>query len=738
MKKLILAEKPSVGRDIARGLGGKFDKKDGFLESDSYIVSWAFGHLIELCSPEEHDEKWGKWSYDTLPVLPDSFRYKPTKSGIGQFRVIKDLIARKDVESVVNCGDPGREGELIQRLILFKAGCKKPVLRFWTSKALTPEAVQEGFSRLYPSANYDRLYDSALARQQADWIVGMSCSRAVSLAIGGKGNVYSIGRVQTPVLRIIVDRENEIRNFVPQDYWTLAARFHHAGGDYEGRWFPGKGGEDRDEGEIPEESASEDKSFRIKTEAEAVAIAKKVEGATGSVLSVEKKDKADAAPLLFSLTTLQQEMNRRHGFSAQKTLDVAQTLYEEKQILSYPRTESQHLNEEMAGQCQDVLRRLRMSGIPFSPDKCTVSAKNKRVFDSAKLTDHHALIPLGWAAGLTDDQTKLFETVARRFIAAFYPPYKYKTTRVVTGVESHQFLSQGKIVSDPGWREVWGSIDKDADLPPLAAKDPVKTGKATIEAKKTVPPSRYSDASILAAMANAARFVTDAELKKVLKETSGLGTPATRAAILQTLIDRGYIERSKKTLVPTGKGMHLIESLRGEKIADPAYTALWEQTLDEIASGRAGGLKEFRSAVASDVTAFVGRAQGIKRGPGAGVSATSGGGGNGTGKEVGLCPACRSTVEEWDKGYSCTAGREKCGFIIWKDALKRCKGRKLTARQASDLLAGKAITLKGLTSKEGKKFDCMGVLGEYQQPGGKSGWGVNLRFEKDASSGRGA
>lgn len=740
VKELILTEKPSVGRDIAKGLGQTFRKGDGYLESDRYVISWAFGHLIELCSPGEHDPKWEKWSHDQLPILPAAFRYKTTKAGSKQFAVIKELIQRKDVSHIINCGDPGREGELIQRLIMFKAGNKKPVLRFWTSKALTSDAVQEGFQNLHPSADYDRLYDSALARQQADWIVGMSCSRAVSLSIGGQGNVYSLGRVQTPVLRILVDRENEIKRFVPQNYWTLTAKFGHPKGQYEGRWFSGK--EDQaDKADLGEEAAVDAAmSTRIHSEADAKAIERQIQGRMGTVLSVDKKDKADLPPLMFSLTTLQQEANRRYGFSAQKTFDLAQQLYEEKQVISYPRTESQHLNEEMAPQCLDILRKLTRSGVPFEMKKCTVSSKNKRVFDSSKLTDHYALIPLGVATGLNTDQEKLFVLVARRFIAAFYPPYKYKTTNVITGVGEHRFLTQGKMVIDPGWREVWGSVDKDAEVPALAVKDNAKAEEVTTEAKKTTPPFRYTDASILAAMANAARFVTDGELKKILKETSGLGTPATRAAIIQTLIDRQYVERSKKLLVPTEKGIHLIEVLRGEKIIDPAYTALWEQKLDEIAAGKRGELNSFKSGIASDVIAFMVKARGLKGGYAGSKPSTDGGesGEKNTkgqplaappGAVVGLCPVCRSPVTEWEKGFSCSAGREKCGFILRKDSLKRFGGKDLSAKKATVLLERKTIPMKGLKSKFGKKYDALGILAEYCQKNGKFAWGVSLQFD---------
>jgi DNA topoisomerase III len=341
---------------------------------------------------------------------------------------------------------------------------------------------------------------------------------------------------------------------------------------------------------------------------------------------------------------------------------------------------------------------------------------------------------------LNPDQAKVFELVARRFVAAFYPDYKYKTTRVITGVGEHRFLSQGKMVIDTGWREVWGSVEKDTEIPALAAKDPVKVEKVETEAKKTLPPPRYTDATILAAMANAARFVTDGELKKILKETAGLGTPATRAAIIQTLISRRYVDRSKKLLMPTEKGIHLIGSLKGEKIIDPAYTAVWEQTLDDIAGGKRGGMKTFQSAIASDLRAFVTKARTLKSNGSHAGQANGGGSGSKASagqKVVGRCPVCGSPVIEMEKGYACSAGREKCGFIFWKDSLKRFGGKKLTAKQATVLLERKDIVLKGLKSKStGNKYDAAGYLAEYIQNGsGKPAWGVSLKFDNARAAG---
>lgn len=721
MKRLVLAEKPSQGRDIAAGLDDRFARRDGYLEGSRHVVTWAVGHLVAIVAPDKMNPDWGKWDLDALPILPESFRYGVTPGGRKQFAVIKGLLAREDVSEVVICTDPGREGELIARLILRQAGCRKPLKRFWTSKALTPETVREGFANLRPAAEFDRLYEAALARQQGDWIIGINATRAWTKAVGGYKDVYSLGRVQTPTLAILASRELEIRGFTPREFWTVEARFAAAAGEYAGRWVPA--GPVRDEDACaPADDGDEprnDAPGRLWSEAEALAVVNRVQGSPGRVESVETAEKSEAPPQLFSLTTLQQEANRRFGFPAARTLALAQALYEEHKLVTYPRTESRHLNEEMAPECLRILQALR--GVaPYDPARCTVSARDRRVFDSSKLTDHHALIPTGRRPGALDEgERKLFELVVRRFAAAFYPPHRYRATTAVTLVGEDRFVSRGRTVTEPGWRAVYGGAAEDALLPALSRGEAVRALEAAAQAGRTQPPPRYTDASILKAMTNAQRFVREEKLRKVLRETAGLGTPATRAAILDTLVERGYVEREQKSLVPTEKALFVIGKLRDEKIADPAYTALWEQELEDIAAGRARGSARFMEAVARDAAELVGKA---KASASAGGARPAGGG-----KPFAECPNCGAPVRDAGKGWVCTGDREACGLAVWKTSLTHFGVKAITERQAKALLAGREVEFKKLKGRSGKVFSVPGRLDRVEF-GGKAGWGVRLLF----------
>lgn len=741
-KFLILTEKPSQAQDIARGLNDRFQRKDGYLEGNQHIVTWAFGHLIELENAEAYDERYKKWNLEDLPIILDRFKYKVTKDGTKQFKIIKSLISSSDVDRVVISTDPGREGELIARLILMLSGNKKPIFRFWTSKALTPDAVREGFKNIKKGEEFDRLYQAALCRQQADWLVGINSTRAFTRKLG---ELYSLGRVQTPTLAIIVNRELEIKDFKPQDYWLLKALFlpsnasiegKHKEGEYEGLWFnsPDKNiqGQTTDAGENIEdrrqkadgsdEDISEGEfSSRILKEEQAKEIQTRVNGKTGIIESCETKTKEESPPLLFSLTVLQQAANRSFGFLADKTLQLAQSLYEGKYI-TYPRTESQHLNEEMSSEASKILKEIiHYEHVSFDIVKCTVSEKNKRIFDSNKLTDHHALIPTGnIPSGLNSDEEKLYELIVRRFISAFYPDYKYKTTTVITAVDKDRFKTTGKTVISQGWKEVYGVEEKDQLLPPLKEKDDVKTIKTNIEKKQTAPPPRYTDASILSAMTNAQRFVKDEELKKILKETAGLGTPATRAAILETLKNREYIKRKGKALIPTEKGIFLINKVKNERIADPAYTALWEQELEAIARGEGKSSDAFMADIKGYTKEIVEKAKIIE----GGASVVPKNKTKEYRETIGKCPECGSPVYESEKSFSCSRWREGCKFTLWKNTLERLGKKTISAKQAKVLLEGGNIKLTGLKSKAGKKFDAEGKLKKDE----KYGWKVELVF----------
>lgn len=723
-KQLILAEKPSQAQDIAKGLNDNFSRNDGYLEGSRYVISWGYGHLIELEEPDAYDERYSKWSLEDLPIIPERFKYRVSKDGAKQFKNIKSIVGRSDIESIVIATDPGREGELIARLILMMSGNRKPTHRFWTSKALTPEAVREAFGSLKAGVEFDRLYYAAVARQQSDWLIGMNATRAFSVKHNARPPL-SLGRVQTPTLRLIVDRELEIRNFKPQDYWLLRALFKHERGEYEALWFgetPKKDTPDISDETESEDSAEKDNSSRISSEDIAKQIQARVHGQQGVIASCEHKLKEDAPPLLFSLTVLQQEANRLFGYSADKTLDIAQSLYEKK-LLTYPRSDSQHLNDEMATEVPEILRKLTgYSDVQFDVSKCTVSGKNKRVFDSSKLTDHHALIPTGKLPDRPgQDEQNIYDMVVRRFIAAFYPNFKFKTTTVITTIGSDRFKSSGKIVISSGWKDIYGSKDKDQLLPEMKENDAVKNLKADIEKKQTTPPQRFTDASILEAMSKAAKYVTDPQLKKILKETAGIGTPATRASILETLKKREYITRKGKNIIPTEKGIALINAVRNEPLSDVAYTAIWEQALDDIASGKVKSSDEFMSGIKKYTAQIVEKVKGSN-------TVISGASGTdkvaGDGNSLGKCPECGKPVMENQKAFGCSGYKEGCKFTIWKNSLERFGRKTIPASIVKNLLSGKEVKITGLKSKAGKEYEVPGKLVKDE----KWGWKIELMF----------
>jgi len=735
-KQLILAEKPSQAQDIAKGLNDNFSRNDGYLEGSRYVISWGYGHLIELEEPDAYDERYSKWSLEDLPIIPERFKYRVSKDGAKQFKIIKSIVGRQDIESIVIATDPGREGELIARLILMMSGNKKPIYRFWTSKALTPEAVREAFGNLKPGVEFDRLYHAAVARQQADWLIGMNVSRAFSVKHNARPPL-SLGRVQTPTLRLIVDRELEIRNFKPQDYWLLRALFKHERGEYEALWFGGteneaggkasdvftpSGDNERTTGGDIEESTEKDASSRIPSEAFAKQIMGRIHGKDGIIESCTHNVKKEAPPLLFSLTVLQQEANKLFGYSADRTLDIAQALYEKK-LITYPRSDSQHLNDEMAKDVPEILQKLTgYRNVPFDISKCMVSCNNKRVFDSSKLTDHHALIPTGkLPEGLNQDEQDIYDLVVRRFIAAFYPNFEFKTTVVITTVGQDRFKSSGKVVISLGWKDIYGSKDKDQLLPEMKKNDLVKTLKADIEKKQTTPPPRFTDASILEAMSKAAKYVTDPQLKKILKETAGIGTPATRAGILETLKKREYIIRKGKNIMPTEKGIALIEAVRNEPLSDVAYTAIWEQALDDIASGKVISSDDFMSGIKKYTAQIVEKVKSsntvISGATGVGTAA---GDGNGLGK----CPECGKPVVESQRAFGCSGYKEGCKFTIWKNSLERFGRKTIPSGMVKNLLVGKEVKITGLKSKSGKEYEVPGKLVKDE----KWGWKIELQF----------
>lgn len=578
-KILVIAEKPSVGRDIARVLRCT-GKGDGFLYNTEYIVSWAIGHLVALQEPEDYDVRYKKWHMETLPILPQTMKLKVLPKTKKQFIVLKKLMNDKSVDSIICATDSGREGELIFRYIYRMSGCRKPFQRLWIS-SMTDEAIKEGFVNLKPGQAYDALYESARCRSEADWLVGMNASRAFTVMYK---TLLSVGRVQTPTLAILVARHKEIEAFKPQDYWEIHGHF----GNYKGVWY--------------DKSVSETK---ILDRGKAEAIKQKVQGKEGIINSITREEKKQPAPLLYDLTELQREANRRYGMSAQKTLKAAQDLYEKRKMITYPRTDSRYLTQDMIPTLKPVLEAIDTP--PYTDlvkyvlalEKLPIS---KRLVDNSKVSDHHAIIPTKTRSrpGLSEDERRIYDLIVKRFLAVFYPPYEYMETKVYTLVSGQTFYTKGITVKSLGWKAVnekdrfdsegkagkgKNSEDKDSDmpLPELNEGQKVTVSNVDITAKKTSPPKPYTEAALLSAMENAGRFVEDEELKEQLKD-SGLGTPATRAAIIERLIKVGYVTRRGRALLPTQKGINLIEIVPKE-LKSPETTGKWERALSSIAKG---------------------------------------------------------------------------------------------------------------------------------------------------------
>ena len=661
MHTLVVAEKPSVARDIARVLGAK-DRGENSLIGSGYVVTWALGHLVTLKEPQELDERYTRWRAEDLPILPEKMETKVIKKTRSQFLSVKKWMNDKKTQDIICATDSGREGELIFRYIYEQAGCRKPVRRLWIS-SMTDEAIRAGFDSLRPSADYDALYASARCRADADWLIGMNATRAYTI----RYNVLlSIGRVQTPTLSMLVKRRREIDAFVPKPFYTVRADF----GDYQGVYIDKKG------------------ERKLENEEAAQQIAQRVSGRSARVTQAAREHKSVWPPLLYDLTTLQREANAQLGFTAKKTLATAQKLYEQHKLLTYPRTDSRYLSHDMLGKVQTTLGSYDGALQSIGEQALSYGVRiTKRVFDDAKLTDHHAIIPTGKRAdrvNLTADERGLYEMVAKRLAAAFYPNYEYDALRVVTTCGEDDFLSTGKAVTQEGWKAVYGGDEgkrkKKADddeqrLPALAVGDERLCKRAQVMRDQTKPPKEYSDASILLDMEHAGRQIADEEIREQMKDCA-LGTPATRAAIIERLIDVGYVRRSGKNLVATEKGVHLIEAVPPE-IASPETTGRWERALAEIARGSDGEAR-FRQGIARlaaflvenaagapDVAFAKEERRGKKRIPTLGVA----------------CPVCgQGKVAENSKGFYCTRFREGCRFTIWKDALTRAGGPMLTAK----------------------------------------------------------
>ncbi|MFN2456191.1 MAG: DNA topoisomerase 3 [Pyrinomonadaceae bacterium] len=710
--RLIVTEKPSMGRDVAAALGAT-RRGDGFIEGANDIVTWCIGHLIELNDPEAYDPKLKQWRLDTLPILLQSFQYHPSERTKDQYKTIKSLFERKDVELIVNAADAGREGELIFDLVYTLAGCRKPVRRLWIS-SLTRDAIIEGFNTLKPAEEYSGLRDSAHARQQADWLVGMNATRAQTTKArqAGHDGVYSLGRVQTPTLALIVGRDQEISNFVPTDYFEVVADFKSASGEYRGLWFNKDGSR-----------------FERREAAEAIVV--KVTGRTGRIEKIEKKASKERPPLLYDLTTLQRAANARYAFSAAHTLEIAQSLYEKK-FITYPRTSSRHLSQSVNKELKEHIEAARVG--PYIEFIETILAQGKfsltsRHVDDKKVTDHHAIIPTKQrinAAALSPDEKRIYDLLTRRFLAAFYPDAEIERTTIVSQVEAESFITRGTVVLKAGWRAVDppgrerkadAEEDDDAELPPVKAKEEIETLKAETLAKQTKAPPKYTESSLLGAMETAGKKVEDEEMRLAMKD-SGLGTPATRASIIETLLKREYVTREKKSLVATPKGIALVKMLPSPLLKSAELTGSWEQKLSLMSQG-----KYARDVFMSEVKQMVGElvlqitsAQ-IERGSGSTQS-----------REINRpdgaldCPKCKL---ENRKGFLlersgangkflvCAAGRETCGFI--SDVPKNAKQRKSMMQTVCHVCGG---AMRVRLPKEKDKKVCL-VCARYPQCPGR-------------------
>ena len=681
---VVVAEKPSVGRDIARVLGCRTNG-DGCLIGEQYTVTWAVGHLVTLMEPDEMDAKYKKWSFSTLPILPEVIPLKVIPKTKPQFRKVKKLINDKETESLICATDAGREGELIFRYIYEMAGCKKPFRRLWIS-SMTDEAIREGFQAIRPGADYDGLYESARCRSRADWLVGMNASRAFTLKYDA---LLSIGRVQTPTLAILVKRRKEIENFKPEGFCTLTADF----GDYKGVYFS-----DRLEPDT-----------HLKQKADADRIAAEIRDRTGTVIQAETVRKHEPPPQLYDLTSLQRDANRSLGFTADKTLKTAQSLYEKHKALTYPRTDSRCLPPDMIPRVVQTMKLL-----PESYQKYTAGALpdgklrvTRRTIDETKVTDHHAIIPTARKADpsrFSEDERKLFDMVARRMLAAFYPACDYDATKVITQVGEHSFRTTGKVIVNNGWHDVpplenppkpkkktRPDDESENPLPPLQQGDTRQVKGSAIREDVTKPPAPHTDASLLAAMETAGKELDDEELARQMKG-SGIGTPATRAAIIERLLHVGYAQRRGKTLQATDKGVTLI-SVVPDQLSSPELTGRWELALHEITDGKQDP-ERFMEGIARMSSFLVNYARDSS--PAADFPREQRAKGKGKGRITmkalpGLrCPVCgKGGLTESPRAFSCT--ERECSCTIWKDCLVNGGGPELTDRLLALLLEKKEL-----------------------------------------------
>ena len=713
-KTLVIAEKPSVATDLARVLGVK---KDGdWYENDQWVISSAVGHLLELAPPEGFEPARGKWKIENLPSLPPEFALAPIDKNVGRLNVLKRLLKRKEVDAIINACDAGREGELIFRNIIRATGVKKPLKRLWL-QSMTAESIRAAFQNLRSDADMQPLADAALSRSESDWLVGINSTRALTSfnSQGGGFNKTTAGRVQTPTLAILVDREEKIRAFKPRAYWEVFGDFGVAAGSYRGRWFDS----------AFKKAAEEDRAERIWEKEKADAIKAKCDGQPGTI-EEEKKPTTQAAPQLYDLTTLQREANGRHGFPAKMTLQIAQALYEKHKVLTYPRTDSRYLPEDHLATAKSVMGGFTDRSLAVHADKALREGyvhPNKRIFNNAKVSDHFAIVPTGTvASGLSETEAKIYDLVARRFIAVFYPAAQFEVTTRITTVVGEKFKTDGKIIVDPGWLAVYGKQaegdgENDKAIVAVAKGEGARTEAVEVKENVTKPPARFNEGTLLSAMEGAGKLIDDEELREAMSER-GLGTPATRAQVIEGLIFEGYLIRQGRDLIVTAKGLSLItllRSLKAEALTKPELTGEWEHKLRQMERGQLSR-PAFMEQIRGLTTDIVSKVRG---GMGTVVE------GHFHDLEV-PCPKCGSErFKESFKAYECS--NPECKLLIWKSMA----GRELEREEVITLLMEKRVgPLEGFRSKLGRGFNAVVMLDTEE-------WKQKFDFpDKDGENGK--
>jgi DNA topoisomerase-3 len=743
-KTLVIAEKPSVGRDLARVLPGTFKKEEGWLEAEEHIVTWAVGHLVQLAEPDEYDPKFKRWRIEDLPIVPEQFKLVVRdERSRKQMSVVTRQLSREDVGEVINACDAGREGELIFAYIYEKAGSTLPVRRLWLN-SMTNSAMKAAFASLRPASELALLEQAARSRSESDWIVGMNATRAATIRLRTSfDGAVSLGRVQTPTLAIVAHREEEIKAFVPEPYWLVDAIFAAP---------PLEGEGDKEEGGVEVVGSSEDGEVglpgervytgrfhagakpRLPTEEEAIAIVEACEGKTATITKIDVKEQRERAPMLYDLTSLQRDANTRFGFSARRTLGAAQRLYEEHKALTYPRTNSRYLTKDMIPEIKPTAE-LVGANKEYAAGAAYVTSLDVlplgRVVNDAKVTDHHAIIPTRTehkVDRMSDDDRRVYDLAVRRFLAVFHPEAVFENTRVETTIPAaggeragkYVFRTRGKLLIVAGWRGVYGQgvvggeqrggeEDEGTDqlLPRLIEGEQVQTREIKSLSKETKPPRRYSDASLLGAMETAGKLVDDDELREAMKE-SGIGTPATRAAIIERLITVGYIERDGRSLVATEKGINVVRLLGRHPLTSPELTGRWEHRLDAIERG-----EDSREHFMKDIAGFAGETVKMLDHALKDVRIPK--------ATLGPCPICGHAIVENRKGYSCWARNDPgCGFVIWKSKA----GKTLPLAVARELIhtGYTARPVSGFKGRSGRSF--RSHLALQQTPDGK--WRVEF------------